>query len=138
MSKIAKKANVSSSTIYVYFENMEDMLNKLYLTFKKKMSQRIFKGFDETIPLKTGFETALRNFADFILTNKEYFLFAEQFSNSPLIHKLSHEEGNVLFEPIYSNLYEHSILGVVHLDCLRPIDRVMGLITSDLFRSTII
>lgn len=31
------------------------------------------------------------------------------------------------------DLYEHSILGVVHLDCLRPIDRVMGLITSDLF-----
>ncbi|MEY2194631.1 TetR/AcrR family transcriptional regulator [Neobacillus sp. BF23-41] len=44
MSKIAEKSNVSSSTIYVYFENKEDMLNKLYLTFKKKMSQRIFKG----------------------------------------------------------------------------------------------
>ncbi|MDB4867155.1 MAG: TetR family transcriptional regulator [Cohnella sp.] len=38
MSKIAKKAGVSASTIYVYFENKEDMLNKLYLSIKKKMS----------------------------------------------------------------------------------------------------
>ncbi|WP_121664451.1 hypothetical protein [Metabacillus litoralis] len=31
------------------------------------------------------------------------------------------------------DLYEHSILGVVHQDCLRPTDRVIGLITSDFF-----
>jgi hypothetical protein len=31
------------------------------------------------------------------------------------------------------DLYEKSILGVVHFDCLRPIDRVLGIITSDLF-----
>ncbi|MBU5263555.1 hypothetical protein [Bacillus atrophaeus] len=31
------------------------------------------------------------------------------------------------------DLYERSILGVVHHDCLRPIDRVLGLITSDMF-----
>lgn len=31
------------------------------------------------------------------------------------------------------DLYEKSILGVVHFDCLRPIDRVLGFITSDLF-----
>lgn len=31
------------------------------------------------------------------------------------------------------DLYEHSIFGVVHQDCLRPIDRVVGLITSGLF-----
>lgn len=31
------------------------------------------------------------------------------------------------------DLYEKSILGVVHIDCLRPVDRVLGFITSDLF-----
>ena len=31
------------------------------------------------------------------------------------------------------DLYEHSILGLVHQDCLRSIDRVIGLIISDLF-----
>lgn len=31
------------------------------------------------------------------------------------------------------DLYDRSILGVVHNDCLRPIDRVLGLITNDIF-----
>ncbi len=31
ISKIAKVANVSPATIYVYFENKEDLLNKVYL-----------------------------------------------------------------------------------------------------------
>ncbi|WP_273832344.1 hypothetical protein [Guptibacillus sedimenti] len=31
------------------------------------------------------------------------------------------------------DLYERSILGVVHIDCLRPIDRVLGFIDSEIF-----
>ncbi|RAS77297.1 TetR family transcriptional regulator (plasmid) [Priestia endophytica] len=105
MSKIGKKANVSSSTIYVYFENKEDMLNKLYLSVKKKMSQAVFENFDDSISLQIAFETCLRKLADFILNNKNDFLFIEQFSNSPQIHKLSREEGTELFDPI-RNLFE--------------------------------
>jgi AcrR family transcriptional regulator len=101
MSKIAKKANVSASTIYVYFENKEDLLNKLYLGIKKKMSLEIFDDFDDSTPLQTAFETTLRKFANFILTNKDYFLFLEQFGNSPLLNKLSRKEAVELFEPIY-------------------------------------
>lgn len=105
MSKIAKKANVSSSTIYVYFENKEDMLNKLYLSVKKKMSLAVFENFDDSISLQIAFETCLRKLADFILNNKNDFLFVEQFSNSPQIHKLSRKEGTELFDPI-RNLFE--------------------------------
>ncbi|WP_094092917.1 TetR/AcrR family transcriptional regulator [Paenibacillus physcomitrellae] len=30
ISKIAKKAGVSAATIYIYYENKEDMLSKIY------------------------------------------------------------------------------------------------------------
>lgn len=105
MSKIAKKANVSASTIYVYFENKEDMLNKLYLSIKKDMSLAVFHNYDESITIQSAFEHALKNFSDFILSHKDEFLFAEQFSNSPLLHKLSLMEGASLFEPLFK-LYE--------------------------------
>ena len=104
MSKIAKKANVSSSTIYVYFENKEDMLNKLYLNVKKKMSRAVFDSFDDSASLQTAFETGLRKYAHFILNNKDYFLFMEQFSNSPLIHNVSRKEGTDLFAPFHNLL----------------------------------
>jgi AcrR family transcriptional regulator len=105
MSKIAKKAGVSASTIYVYFESKEDMLNKLYLSIKKKMSLEVFYEYDDSFSLQSAFEHALRKYINFILTNKDEFLFLEQFSNSPLLHKLSLKEGLDFFEPIF-NLFE--------------------------------
>lgn len=101
MSKIAKKAGVSSSTIYVYFENKNDMINKLYLTVKQKMSQQMFYGIDASTPVKAGFELVFRNYLNFLLKYKDYFLFIEQFANSPLIQNLSREEGLSLFLPMY-------------------------------------
>lgn len=105
MSKIAKKANISPSTIYVYFESKEDMLNKLYVTVKKEMSERILRDIHESTPIKSGLESILRSFVTFTQENKDYFLFIQQFENSPLIHKISREEGIDLFKPMF-DLFE--------------------------------
>ncbi|NQX68424.1 TetR/AcrR family transcriptional regulator [Paenibacillus alba] len=102
MSKIAKKAGVSASTIYVYFENKEDMLNKLYLSVNKKMCLEVYSNYDDSISIQTAFHHTLTKFINYILTNKDEFLFIEQFSNSPLLHKISRKEEDELFEPICS------------------------------------
>ena len=49
MSKIAKAANVSPATIYVYFENKEDMLNQLYLMVKRELSEAMLAGYDDSL-----------------------------------------------------------------------------------------
>lgn len=100
MSKIAKKANVSASTIYVYFENKEDLLNKLYLNAKRKMSEELYKDIDPTLTVQEAFITSTRRFADYILKNPQDFLFLEQFSNSPLLQNESLAETASLFEPL--------------------------------------
>lgn len=102
MSKIAKKAKVSASTIYVYFENKEDLLNKLYLNVKKMMTEAIFNNFDASLSLQEAFENSLRKFVEFTLANKDYFLFIEQFQNSPLLNKISRDEITDICEPLYS------------------------------------
>jgi AcrR family transcriptional regulator len=128
MSKIAKKAGVSASTIYVYFENKEDMLNKLYLSVKKKMSLEVFSKYDDTISIQAAFDHALRKFINFILTNKDEFLFIEQFSNSPLLHKLSRKEGTEMFEPIFillekgksQNVFKQVDTSLLHMFMFNP------------------
>jgi AcrR family transcriptional regulator len=101
MSKIAKKANVSVATIYVYFENKEDLLSKLYLMVKQKLSVKMLIGLDQTTSVKTGFELVLRNYIGFVLRNKDYFLFIEQFTNSPLIQKFCIDESASLFKSVF-------------------------------------
>ncbi|WP_235549513.1 TetR/AcrR family transcriptional regulator [Paenibacillus sp. Root444D2] len=81
------------------------MLGKLYVSVKEKMSLQMFHGIDGTVEVKDGFELVLRNYANFILNNKDYFLFIEQFTNSPIIDKLFLDKGQSLFNPVF-NLFE--------------------------------
>lgn len=61
MSKIAKKAGVSAGTIYVYFENKEDMIKKLYLEVKKEMQQKLLYGVNNSLPTEAEFKQLLKN-----------------------------------------------------------------------------
>jgi AcrR family transcriptional regulator len=87
ISKIAKKANVSAATIYIYHENKEDLLLKTYLKVKSRMSERMFQKFDDSLSVKERFDFIIRNYVEFIQTYREYFLFLEQIMNSPLPNK---------------------------------------------------
>ncbi|MGG4467627.1 TetR/AcrR family transcriptional regulator [Paenibacillus alvei] len=101
MSKIAKRANVSPSTIYIYFKNKEDMLSKLYTIVKQRMSNQILAGIDDRIPIKIAFEMVIRNQFKFIFSHKDEFLFLVQFSNSPLIQNLCLEDPSWIFLPLF-------------------------------------
>lgn len=101
MSKIAKRAKVSPATIYVYFENKEDMLAKMYLNVKEKLSLKMTQGIKESTPIKSTFELLMRNLMEFNVNNKAYFMFLEQFSTSPLIAKLDLGNATTQFNPLF-------------------------------------
>ncbi len=115
MSKIGKRAGVSSSTIYVYFENKEDMLKKVYFEVKKKLITAMSHGIQEDTPIRLAVELLVRNVLTFVPENKQYFLFLEQFSNSPLVGNL--DDINLLFQPL-NNVFEKGI----RQGELKPID----------------
>lgn len=87
MSKIAKRANVSSSTIYVYFKNKDDMLRKTYIYVKKTLLGAFDGIFDDSLSIKEAIELFMRRYLQFFVENKAYFLFCEQFDASPLLIK---------------------------------------------------
>lgn len=105
MSKIAKAANVSPATIYVYFENKEDLLNQIYLAVKRESSEVILAGFDDSLPVEEGFKLIWDNACRYMLTSPIRFAFSEQFANSPLVNRVSKEEGSEYFRAI-STLFE--------------------------------
>ncbi|RRJ65145.1 TetR/AcrR family transcriptional regulator [Paenibacillus oralis] len=106
MSKIAKRAQVSPGTIYVYFENKEDMLRKLFLNVEQKISSSMFQGLHHPLPVKARFELVMSNFIEFTINHKDEFLFFEQFCNSPLIDNVYPVDSNSMFEPLYKLIEE--------------------------------
>jgi AcrR family transcriptional regulator len=93
MAKVAKMANVSPGTIYLYFENKQDLVNQLYLDTKASFSHYAFKDFEEDLPVKKSFEKIWYNIADFKLNRVEEASFLSQCDNSPLVDNDIRMEG---------------------------------------------
>lgn len=85
ISKIAKKAGVSPATVYVYYENKEEMLKDIYTEYSEEVFSYIM---ERTQPDMTGAElisTLMRSYYSYIRDNSEVFSFVEQFSQCPAL-----------------------------------------------------
>lgn len=86
MQKLAKKAGISVSTIYIYFENREDLLNKLYIEVQDKFEKDALIGFSPDLGFESGLWLQWKNRLKNILENPLNFQFYEQFRSSPHIN----------------------------------------------------
>jgi len=83
VAKIAKEANVSPATIYIYHKNKEDLLVSIFLDIKQKKNSVGMKGFDESAPLKESLRKLWHNSFKFVSENKGLLQYSDQFLNSP-------------------------------------------------------
>lgn len=100
MSKIAKMANVSPATIYLYFENKQDLVNKTYIEVKAKYSEYAFTDYKDTMPVENGFEHIWRRIAAFKLNHCENAMFLAQCDNTPVIDEPSLQAGIKHLQPL--------------------------------------
>ncbi len=100
MSKIAKMANVSPATIYLYFENKQDLVNKTYIEVKAKYTKYAFATYDTTASVEIGFETIWKRIAEFKLKECENAMFLAQCDNTPMIDEPSRQEGIKHLQPL--------------------------------------
>ena len=100
MAKIAKLAEVSPATIYLYFENKQDLINSLYLEVKKSFSEKAFTGYDENMTVKKGFEIIWYNIAHYKLNTLSEANFLSQCDTSPMIDEAVRIEGLKNLQPL--------------------------------------
>jgi len=113
MSKIAKEADVSAATIYLYFDNKDDMIKKLFIDIKSQMGHSYFKVESDLTPSKGTFRTIWLNHYQYIMDNMEDYNFLENFSNCPLIEQIEIEY-KLDYCPTFESLFDKSkICGLV-------------------------
>lgn len=100
MSKIAKLAGVAPATIYLYFENKQDLMNTLYLEVKASLSKCALKGYKEDMPVKKGFEIIWYNVANYKLNRIDEAAFLSQCDNIPMIDEEIRKEGLKHLQPL--------------------------------------
>ena len=105
MSKIAQVAGVAPATIYLYFENKQDLVNKLYLEVKEDFSNCAFEGYSDDLSVIKGFEMIWFNIANYKLNQTKEANFLSQCDNSPMIEEAIRVEGLKHLQPLL-NLWE--------------------------------
>ncbi|OAB78266.1 TetR/AcrR family transcriptional regulator [Cochleicola gelatinilyticus] len=100
MSKIAKMANVSPATIYLYFENKQDLVNKTYIEVKERYTRFAFATYTEDMNVEKGFEVIWKRIAEFKLNECEDAMFLAQCDNTPVIDEESRQEGIKHLQPL--------------------------------------
>jgi AcrR family transcriptional regulator len=108
MSKIAKMAEMSPATIYIYFENKQDLINQLYLEIKETFSTFAFKNYNEEQCVKDSFKQVWYNIAHFKLNKEEESNFLSQCDNTPIIDEKIKREALKHLQPLI-DLWERGI-----------------------------
>ena len=107
MTKIATEADLSPATIYLYFENKDDMLAKLFIHVKAKMGNSYFGSESDLSPSKSSFRVIWLNHYQYITNNPDEYDFLENFSNCPLIDHIGNEYKHD-YCPVFETLFEQS------------------------------
>ena len=100
MSKIAKMAKVSPATIYLYFQNKQDLVNQTYIQVKAEYTKFAFATYSDDMPVEKGFEIIWKRIAQFKLIECENAMFLAQCDNTPMIDEQSRQEGIKHLQPL--------------------------------------
>ncbi len=118
VSKIAKEANVSPSTLYVFFKNKEDLLVSTYVEIKMELSRAMLNDFDDALPIRDILRNVWFSAFKYISNNLEYYQFIEQFANSPYSELVDREALEEHFIPLIEVLHR----GIAH-KIIKDVDR---------------
>lgn len=95
MQKLAKAANVSPGTLYIYFKDRDDLIIQLWEAEMKRMADYILKNFDPEASFEEGLKVQWMNRARYLIENPSSMQFMEQIKYSPYHHvSLSRMDSN--------------------------------------------
>ncbi|MCF6238216.1 MAG: TetR/AcrR family transcriptional regulator [Candidatus Marinimicrobia bacterium] len=104
VSKIAKRANVSPATIYIYYKNKDDLLVSTYIKIKTCLGEALMGDFDPSLPVHDTLMNAGAELFNYITKHRELFYFAEQFANSPYSDLVEKAQIEAAFQPLFELL----------------------------------
>lgn len=117
MQKLAKAANISPRTIYIKYENKEDLLIKLFVdevlgTYEKAVLEK----FDPDMDFPEGVKRLWANAFRYFKNNRHAFALMQYGKSSPLLYKAYQErdikEGDY-FAPIHRFLEKNARSGII-------------------------
>ncbi|MDQ1088937.1 MULTISPECIES: TetR/AcrR family transcriptional regulator [unclassified Siphonobacter] len=117
MQKLAKEANISPRTIYLKYENKEDLLVKLFIDeVIGSYEAAVLQDFNEAMGFAEGVQKIWLNVFHYFVANRSAFVLMQYGKSSPLLNQ-SFQEKNIkegqFFAPVHRFLKRHTQEGMI-------------------------
>ncbi len=100
---VAREAGVATGTVYLYFEDREDLIKKLHSQIIETVGKEVFGVVDQEEFLYQHFQGMCRRLWGLFLQRPEMILSKGQFDHLPAdLLRSRHEEAKVLLEPLFT------------------------------------
>jgi len=90
ISKIAKSAGVSPATVYIYYENKDEMLRDIYNEYAENIFSHLLHQLSSSMSGEDFIDILIREYYDYITHNEEIYHFVEQFDFCPTLKRGCH------------------------------------------------
>ncbi|MFN4145516.1 MAG: TetR/AcrR family transcriptional regulator [Runella sp.] len=122
MSDLAKEAGVATGTVYLYFEDKEQLIQQLYDLLTTQQTKSFVQPFEDGDSLKIKIKKLTRYYLEQNLQNPQSTAFFEQYYRSPFAKKhLSSSRNTFHWPPLQQLIVEgqhQSLLKEVNVDWL--------------------
>ena len=100
VNKIAKEADVSVATLYVYFKNKDAMINQLFIRAKSNFMKAALADFHPKDPIRSGFRKIWQNIRNYALKHPQELWFIEHYLHSSMQKEFDNHEIEALYSPL--------------------------------------
>lgn len=128
MQKLAKAANISPRTIYIKYENKEDLLLKLFIEEVLVNYERaVLENFSPAMDFAEGVKKIWLNTFLYLKNNKPAFALIRYGKSSPLLNNAFRNKNikeGMFFAPVHQFLQHHIATGLImdfHLDVYKAL-----------------
>lgn len=112
IAKIAKTAGVSPATVYIYYENKEEMLKDIYHEYAEQVFEYVLADIHKEMSGEEILAKVIRNYYEYATLNHECFLFVEQFVSCPsLLSGCGSLNGMHRINQLFAELRGDNIIG---------------------------
>jgi AcrR family transcriptional regulator len=101
INDVARTAGIATGTIYIYFDNKEDLINQLYLELQSRRMPGFLKGFHPGMSVEDGFKLLWHNYISEQIRQPEVAAFLEQYFRSPYLAEEVRVKTDTMLQPIF-------------------------------------
>jgi TetR/AcrR family transcriptional regulator, repressor of fatR-cypB operon len=100
MAEVAKEAGMATGTLYIYFKNKEELINKLFIHLKEEKMKAVLKVYNPAESFFVSFKKLWLAYFKISLEHPNSVIFIEQYTYSPYLTQAVKARVKELLHPL--------------------------------------